>query len=415
MELQRQDALAIPAVKKQVWTNARFLVLWLASAFTNLAFSVYLLTESWYVVQRLGLENWLGIVMMTTTIPRVLLMTFAGVLADRIRRSTILAYANGIRVVFVAAMVILVMENALSIWGLLGFALIYGVLDAFHGPASSSMLPNIVEREHLVRGNSILQTTNQLTLLFGPALAGLLMKFASFEASFAAAAAFLLVGAAAVRFLRDPGPSAEKQREPFLRQLKDGIVYMKSFPFLLTLMIVSMILNMLFAGPVSSGVPILVNRAFAGDVLALSYMESAIAFGMMGGAAWVGIMQPKRRRGVLAMFFVTLSGVGVVLLSLITEVWQGVALMFAMGFFIALCNVLIATLIQQMVRPDMMGRVQGVLGTTAMGLMPVSLAIVSALLSAGIGISGIMLTAGLIMVAFMVIILATVKSVRTVD
>lgn len=415
MELQRQNALPIMAVKKQVWTNARFLVLWLASAFTNLAFSVYLLTESWYVVQRLHHESWLGIVMMVTTIPRVVLMTFAGVLADRIRRSTILVYANGIRVVLIAVMVVLAAENSLSMSGLLGFALLFGVLDSFHNPASSSMLPNIVDKEHLIRGNSILQTTNQMCLLLGPALAGMLMKFASFEASFATAAILLLVAAVAVRFLRDEASTAGKERAPFLRQLKDGLVYMKNFPLLLTIMSVSLIINLLVSGPVQAGLPVLVNHAFSGNVLVLSYMESAIAFGMMAGALLVGILQPKRHRAVLALFFVLLTGFGVALLSQIAAIWQGVALMFAMGFLIALCNVLIASLVQQMVQPDMMGRVQGVMGTASFGLIPVSFAIVSALLSSGIAISGVMLTAGILLILFMMIILATVKSIRTAD
>lgn len=415
MELERQNVLPVAAVKKQVWTNARFLVLWLASAFTNLAFSVYLLTESWYVVQRLHHENWLGIVMMTTTIPRVVLMTFAGVLADRIRRSTILALANGIRVVLVAAMVVLAADNSLPIWGLLGFALAFGVLDAFHGPASSSMLPNIVDKEHLVRGNSILQTTNQLSLLLGPALAGVLMKFASFEVSFAVSALLLLVAAFVVRFLRDEASGAGKEGTPFLRQLKDGLVYIKGFPFLLTMMSVSLIINLLVVGPMNAGLPVLVNHAFSGNVLVLSYMESAIAFGMMAGALMVGILQPKRRRGFLALLFVALDGILVVLLSQITAVWQGVAIMFAMGLFIALCNVLIAALVQQMVKPEMMGRVQGVMGTASFGFIPVSFAIVSALLSSGIEISGVMLTAGILLIVFMLIILAAAKSVRAAD
>lgn len=416
MELERQSALPMARAGKPIWSNGRFLVLWLASGLTNLAFSVYLLTESWYVVQRLHLESWLGIVMMTTTIPRVVLMSFAGVLADRVRKTSILFWSNGTRAVLIAALVFCAASQTLNIWGLLAFALAFGILDAFFWPADSSLLPNIVDREQLARGNSILQTTNQLSALLGPALAGYLMKFASFEASFAFAAGFLLLSAVTVRFLRRGEAAAEgSARPPFLRQMKDGFAYVRSFPYLLSLMSVFMVVNLLFSGPLSVGVPVLVQHALHGDVLALSYMESAIAVGMLAGAALVGIVQPKRRRAQIALASVVLLGVGMAVLSRIGQAWQGIATMFAIGLIVSFINVMMSTLIQQSVKIEMMGRVQGLMSTASTGLVPVSFAIVSSLLGAGVPISDILLGGSLMLVAFTIAVLLAAKSVRQAD
>jgi DHA3 family macrolide efflux protein-like MFS transporter len=107
MEMEKQQTWTETKAAGQVWTNRRFLILWLGSGLTSLAFSVYLLSESWYVVQKLDRESWLGIVMMMTTIPRVLLMTVGGVLADRVLRSKILSVLNVSRSIMILALVAL--------------------------------------------------------------------------------------------------------------------------------------------------------------------------------------------------------------------------------------------------------------------------------------------------------------------
>jgi DHA3 family macrolide efflux protein-like MFS transporter len=198
-------------------------------------------------------------------------------------------------------------------------------------------------------------------------------------------------------------------------ELKEGINYIRSFPFMLMLMGMSIIVNLLLAGPLNAGLPILVKTLFHGDVLALSYLEISIALGLTAGAVVVGILNISRKRGALAMGLVVLLGIAIGSLSQIVFLWQGIALMFAAGFFLSFSNILTSSLIQQMVRPDMMGRVQGVLSTASMGFIPISYALVSVLLSIGISISTLLLISCTIMVVFVLSILAKVKIVWTTD
>lgn len=55
--------------------NRTFLFLWLSSTFSFLALSTYLFAEQWYIIRVLNQEAALGIVLMVTMIPRVVLMT----------------------------------------------------------------------------------------------------------------------------------------------------------------------------------------------------------------------------------------------------------------------------------------------------------------------------------------------------
>ncbi len=77
-----------------LFKNRAFLFLWLSSTSSFLALSTYLFAEQWYVIRSLGQESALGIVMMVTLIPRVLLMTVGGVWADRFKRSKIMLVSS---------------------------------------------------------------------------------------------------------------------------------------------------------------------------------------------------------------------------------------------------------------------------------------------------------------------------------
>jgi len=56
------------------------------------------LAETWYVVSTLHAKERLGIVIIALSVPRVLFMMIGGVVADRMKRSTILVVFPSLRV-----------------------------------------------------------------------------------------------------------------------------------------------------------------------------------------------------------------------------------------------------------------------------------------------------------------------------
>nr|WP_255357586.1 MFS transporter [Fictibacillus sp. FJAT-27399] len=107
------------------------------------------MSETWFVIRALEAPSKLGIIMMLTSIPRVLLMSIGGVLADRMKRSHVIFISNLTRGLLVLGLVLLIMNDSMNLIFLGIFALCFGVLDAFYWPANQSMLPTIVEKEHM--------------------------------------------------------------------------------------------------------------------------------------------------------------------------------------------------------------------------------------------------------------------------
>lgn len=363
------------------------------------------------------MASWLGVVMMMTTIPRVLLMSIGGVVADRFKRSSVLFASNGLRGLFIILMVLLLKEQHLSILYLCGFALSYGVLDAFFWPSSNSFVPQIMQKHQITRANSMLQTTNQFSLMIGPALAGFVMRFGSFAASFTCAAVLLIVGAAAILMMKESNRQTHVNtpRETFVNQFREGLQYVKTFPYLITVMGTSIVVNLFLVGPMNVGLSVLVNNVLKGNVLSLSYLESTLAVGMFIGAIVTGIMNFKRKRGVISLTLVGVLGITSALLSCMTTLWYGLVIIALSGFCLGVSNIVGPSLTQELVNSKMMGRVQSLMSTASMGFTPISFGVVSVLLSAGISIQAIMMASCAMMSLFCFIVLWRVKVVWAVD
>lgn len=132
--MKEQNLLAITEdqqtkTKFALLKNKSFLFIWLSSIFTSLASSMYTLIASWYVVKKLGAGEISGIVLMVTSIPRLLLMPIGGVVADRFKRSQIMIVSGSTRALLIFIMALCMMTNALSIPLLLVFAFLFGTLE----------------------------------------------------------------------------------------------------------------------------------------------------------------------------------------------------------------------------------------------------------------------------------------------
>ncbi|MDN4595194.1 MFS transporter [Polycladomyces subterraneus] len=303
-----------------MFINGKFLLLWLASIFAGLSISIYILVEQWYVVKTLDLKASLGVVMMATTIPRVLLMAVGGVLADRLKRSNIIFVSFLIRGLLTGCMAFFVFINQLDLWILLIFALLFGALDALFWPARDSILPLIVKREQLTRANSFMQTTKQLSVILGPVLGSILLSTISYKGVFTTIAILLVLGSLIIAKIKEQQSKKEKTFS-FWQELKDGIVYVRRSTLLSTIMLIFIVVNFLFIGPLMMGIPLIVDEKIHGSALDLSYLQSSFAGGMLLGALAIGTLNPQKKRGMIAILVIGIEGFILGLLSQVNETW----------------------------------------------------------------------------------------------
>ncbi len=120
-------------------------------------------------------------------------MAFGGVLADRMQRTRIIKSSLSLRVLLMLALVALLWGGHLNIWTMTAFAFfIRRARRIFFWPARDALLPSVVSEADLPRANSIMLTTNQIGLVFGPVLGGALLALLDYRGVFICTAVILL-------------------------------------------------------------------------------------------------------------------------------------------------------------------------------------------------------------------------------
>lgn len=380
--------------------NGNFRLLWGGRLISNLGDQCYLVALPWLVLSLTSSGVALGTILMTGAIPAALLMLVGGALSDRYSARKILLSTTSIRTVCVTVLGLLLVFHAVALWQLYVLAFVFGVADAFAGPASQTLVPSIVDAEQLPAASSITQSTQQFTSIVGPAPAGLIVKsLGTAWAFFIDAVSFLFVIGALWR-LPDP-PAAQVRRAGLLHAVGEGLQYVASDAAMRSLLILAAALNVCLSGPITIGLAWVAKHQF-NSPLAFSTFVSAVAAGGLGGAIAAGMWKP-RRRGSLMLVLAVAIALGTALLGFVSgAIWSVAAVLLAMGAAAGFLNVHIVAWFQQRVERAMLGRVMSLLMLAAVGLQPVSLAV------AGVAVGWSY--AGMLLAAATLMLLATISA-----
>lgn len=416
LALQKNSA-TVQAEEASLFKRKNFLLLWIAGLFSSFSMSVFMFSEAWYVVQALGLEASLGFVYIASSVPRLVFMAIGGAVADRMSRSNIMFLSDMSRAILLVGLITLLLLGDVSLWTLVGLALVFGVLDAFFWPAQGSLLPSVVSKAQLTRANSVVQMTNQFSFITAPMLGGVIIEWGSYPLAFGTTSAMLFISGALVFFIRSAPVKTDGTEEngSLLKSIVEGLRYVKKSTFLTALFSVAVVLNLLTSGPMQMGLPLFVKNVLGGSTLDFSFLEGSLAAGMFIGSVVVGIMNLQKKRGQFALASTILMAIAFLLFSQTNAMWQSMVVIFIVGASMSAINIPLFSVVQSMVEKEMIGRIMSLLSMAAMGLIPVSYALTSLLLSFGINIDTIMLGGGIPLLLLTVFTYWKVPAIRTTD
>ncbi|PFL21456.1 MFS transporter [Bacillus cereus] len=415
MEELQQNKSALEGSGKPLLKNTNFLFLWAATLFSSFALAFFTFSQTWYIAKTLNLEASLGIVFVALSVPRLIFMIIGGALADKFPKKNIMFYSNIIRAILVATILTWFIVGDVTLYTFALFALFFGLADAFFWSADGSILPELVEKSRLTQANSLTQMTNQASVILGPVLGGILIKFTNYETIFSITILLLIVAAILVQKIQFTVPEKNETDKGMFTSIKEGISYVKESPFLSTFLLCSAFLNLFLIGPMQVGFPLFVKNVLHGDSLQFSYLEAAVGGGMAIGAVIVGLKNINRRRGLFCIIMMLLSGVFFLSINFSTVLWQALLAGMFYGITIAMAIVPLMAMIQSTVKEEMMGRVMSLLMLSSMGFIPLSYAFTSIALWAGIPIVTIMKSGAIAVIIFVLFVAIRVPVVRKFD
>lgn len=415
MEELQQNKSALKENAKPLLKNTNFLFLWAATLFSSFALAFFTFSQTWYIAKTLNLEASLGVVFVALSVPRLIFMIIGGAVADKFPKKNIMFYSNIIRAILVATILTWFIVGDVTLYTFALFALFFGLADAFFWSADGSILPELVEKSRLTQANSLTQMSNQASVILGPVLGGILIKFTNYETIFSITILLLIVAAILVQKIQFTMPEQQNTDKGMFTSIKEGILYVKESPFLSTFLICSAFLNLFLIGPMQVGFPLFVKNVLHGDSLQFSYLEASVGGGMAIGAVIVGLKNINRRRGLFCIIMMLLSGVFFLSINFSTVLWQALLAGMFYGITIAMAIVPLMAMIQSTVKEEMMGRVMSLLMLSSMGFIPLSYAFTSIALAIGLPIVTVMKSGAIAVIVFVLFVAIRVPVVRKFD
>ena len=150
---------------------------------------------------------------------------FAGAWVDRLLRRPILIWADIGRAVLLASIPVAYVLHLLYLPQLLFVAFAAAVLSTFFNVADNAYLPTLVPRSRLVEANSVMTATGSVAEFSAFGIGGFLIEVFTAPIAIAIDAITFVVSAVLLGTIRkkEPPPTPVANREPVLREIRDGM------------------------------------------------------------------------------------------------------------------------------------------------------------------------------------------------
>jgi DHA3 family macrolide efflux protein-like MFS transporter len=351
-----------------------FRIVWLGQLLSVLGSGLSAFALGVWVYQQTGSATQFTLILFAGAIPGVLLMPFAGLLADRWDRRLTMILSDAGAALGTVMLAVMFYTHHVVIWQIYVVLAFSSAFAAFQRPAYSAAISQMVPKEDLGRANGQVRTVQAVAQLFAPLLAGILLAFVPITTIFLidlATFAVAVVTLMSVRFASHIEPAGDQPREKtsWGHEIAQGWTYIAARSGLVSLMVFFAVLN--FSGGLASSLvqPLILSftsPSVLGTVMTLGGM--GLLVGSIVMSVWGG---PKRRvNGIFG--FMPLAGLGIFLVGLRPSVPMVVAGLFIAFFTLPFVEGCTTAIVQSKVDPRVQGRVFAVTHVIAGSMAPIS-------------------------------------------
>jgi len=316
------------------------------------------LAVGWLTWQLTQSEAWIGVIAFADLVPVVLVGPLAGVWVDRPLRKLLMRWCQALMLVQALVLFTLSVLGSINIWLLFALVLFNGVVAAIYHPVRLSVVPSLVKPEDLMAAVSLTAVTFNLARFAGPALAGVVIAFYGFAATFLAVALAYTIMLFAAFLIDIPSRPwlAAQQTCSVWSELRDGVEYAVSNRAIAYVLAIQAVLA-LCVRPLGELLPAFVGAIFSEGPGMLAVMTSAMGVGAVMAGLRLLLWEVRRGLANIIILSTALSAVAVILFSLTPIIWLAVVIIFFVAYWVAVCGIASQTLIQSCVDETKRGRV----------------------------------------------------------
>jgi MFS family permease len=338
-----------------VFRNRNFSLLWTGQLVSTMGSALTSLAASIYIYRLTGSALSVGLMLMATAAPSLLVGLFAGVFVDRYDRKKIMITADILRAILI--MLIPVLAPFSVIW-LYVIVMLTSAIGQFFDPAHESILPEVASDEDLAAANSLIAISQFGSTAVGFAAAGLIASAASINWAFYADAITFAISAICVYLISVKPIQAEEETSTavVIKNLRAGVRQLFETPVLRSLFLVQVVVLISFGLSNTLLLPFALTALKATE-FEYGLQEGLTSIGFVVASLLMAKVFDRLQPGAwLAISFLGMGLIGIVY-SFLRSVPLAIALITFSGFFNAPSSIGRRVIVQRNSPPEMRGRV----------------------------------------------------------
>ncbi len=352
-----------------------FRYLWLGIIFMMGGIQMSSIARSYLVYEITSSPLLLGLVNIGFAVPMLILSLFGGVAADRMNRKRLIQACQALAALTSLAVAVSISIESVTWVHLFIASTINGIVFAFMVPSRQALIPLLVDKDLLTNALALNAAAFSATTLLAPAIAGSLYILIGPGGVYYLITFVEIIAVVCTGFLRYRADGIQKEKANVLKEIKEGLGYIRRHSSVKVLLVVGL-LTALLAMPIRLLLPIFVVDIYHRGPESLGLLVSSMGLGALAGSLVIATMG-RWRRGLVLITGGIISGISLVLLALLPIYLAAAAIMLLLGVGDSTRRALNQTLILEVVEEEYQGRVISVyamnFGLIPLGVMPASL------------------------------------------
>lgn len=253
-----------------------------------------------YLLNQTGSSALFGTILACSFIPTLLLFPIGGILADRVNKRNIMVILDLSTAILIFLFYLLSGQMDIVPLMTVTMMILYGIQGAYQ-PAVQASVPSLVDTEHIMQGNSVIDLISSLANMTGPVIGGILFSVFGLTPILYVSFGCFLASAVMEMFIHIPFEKKNTTGNIIamgFHDLKDSFGFMfKKQPVLWKVSLAFASINLLLTSLIMVGIPVIItlHLGFAPDTAnrLYGYAQGAIAAGSILGGLLAGVFSKK--------------------------------------------------------------------------------------------------------------------------
>lgn len=333
-----------------------FRLVWLGSVTEHFGEFMELAAILWLVNEMTRSPLILTIVGTSRFIAMIVFPLAGGVVADRVDRRNMLIGSLLSVTLFSLFLAVMVFTGLINIWHLIVVNLLYGVATSFNHPARHTLLPNLVNKEHLLNAIALDAISVQAARMFSMAIAGYLIVLLGVWPIFILKTLGCVLAVCWLLLVKAPSTPAKTKTDAPLQNLLEGFRYLRVHGIILGLVLLYLIPRIVMNTYVNF-LPIFAKDVLNIGAVGYGYLQAGPGLGAIISLLGLTLFTYYKRKMILLIVSGASMGIGLIGLSL--SPWMSLSLFFLviLGGMQVTFNTVNSTMVQTVVSDDVRGRV----------------------------------------------------------